>query len=250
MKKTRKIYEGKSKMVYATDSPDYVIHYFKDEATCFNAAKRGVIEHKGIINNQISAKVFQFLEYQGIPTHYERILNEREVLVKKLEMIPLEVVVRNVAAGSLCRIFRLSEGRKFSHPILEYCYKDDSMNDPLVNEYHIRALKLAEDADLEIMKNYAFQINGLLTKFFLAVHVDLIDFKVEFGKFKGQIILADEISPDTCRLWEVGTGEKLDKDRFRGDLGHIEEAYQEILSRVTGSQPMVQPTASSDVVSR
>jgi len=233
MEKTHKIYEGKAKIVYATDSVDFVIHYFKDETTCFNAAKRGVIEHKGFINSHISAKVFEYLESKGIPTHHVRILNEREVLVKKVKMFPLEVIIRNVTAGSLCRIFRLEEGRRLPSAILEYCYKDDSMNDPLVNEYHIRALKFASDEDMEIIKNYAFKINDLLTEYFLALHLDLIDFKLEFGKFKDRIILADEISPDTCRLWEVGTGEKLDKDRFRRDLGNIEEAYQEVLSRVS-----------------
>ena len=233
MKKTEKIYEGKTKIVYATESPDYVIHYFKDETTCFNAAKRGVIEHKGFMNSHISAKIFEYLESKGIPTHHVRNLNDREVLAKKAKMIPLEVIIRNVTAGSLCRIFRLPEGRRLPCPILEYCYKDDSMSDPLVNEYHIRALQFATDEDVEIIKNYAFKINTLLTEYFLTLHLDLIDFKIEFGKFKGRIILADEISPDTCRLWEVGTGEKLDKDRFRRDLGNIEEAYQEVLSRVS-----------------
>ncbi len=233
MQKTEKIYEGKTKIVYATESPDYVIHYFKDETTCFNAAKRGVIEHKGFMNSHISAKIFEYLESKGIPTHHVRILNDREVLVKKAQMIPLEVIIRNVTAGSLCRIFRLPEGRRLPCPILEYCYKDDSMSDPIVNEYHIRALQFATDSDVEIIKNYAFKINVLLTEYFLTLHLDLIDFKVEFGKFKDRIILADEISPDTCRLWEVGTGEKFDKDRFRRDLGNIEEAYQEVLSRVS-----------------
>ena len=232
MEKKQKIYEGKTKIVYATESPDYVIHYFKDETTCFNAAKRGVIEHKGFMNSHISAKIFEYLESKGIPTHHVRNLNDREVLVKKAKMLPLEVIIRNVTAGSLCRIFRLPEGRRLPCPILEYCYKDDSMSDPLVNEYHIRALQFATDEDVEIIKNYAFKINTLLTEYFLMLHLDLIDFKIEFGKFKDRIILADEISPDTCRLWEVGTGEKLDKDRFRRDLGNIEEAYQEVLSRV------------------
>ena len=233
MEKTHKIYEGKTKIVYATGNPDYVIHYFKDETTCFNAAKRGVIEHKGFINSHISTKVFEYLESKNIPTHHIRILNEREVLVKKAQMIPLEIIIRNVTAGSLCRTFRLTEGRRLPCPILEYCYKDDSMSDPLVNEYHIRALGFASDEDMEKIKNFAFKINNLLTEYFLGLHLDLVDFKLEFGKFKDRIVLADEISPDTCRLWEVGTGEKLDKDRFRGDLGNIEEAYQEVLSRVS-----------------
>ncbi len=232
MEKTQKIYEGKAKIVFATDSPDHVIQYFKDETTCFNAAKRGIIEHKGYINNHISSKVFQYLESKGIPTHHVRLLNDREVLVKKATMIPLEIVVRNVTAGSLCRTFKLEEGRRLPCPILEYCYKDDSMSDPLVNETHIRALKFATDEDMDTIQKFAYKINQLLTEYFLLLHLDLIDFKLEFGKFKDKIILADEISPDTCRLWEVGTGEKLDKDRFRRDLGNIEEAYQEVLSRV------------------
>ena len=233
MEKKQKIYEGKTKIVYATESPDYVIQYFKDETTCFNAAKRGVIEHKGFMNSRISAKVFEYLESKGIPTQHIRLINDREILVKKAQMIPLEVIIRNVTAGSLCRTFRLPEGQRLPCPILEYCYKDDSMSDPLVNEYHIRALQFASDEDMEIIKNFAFKINQLLTEYFLTLHLDLVDFKLEFGKYKDRIILADEISPDTCRLWEVGTGEKLDKDRFRRDMGNIEEAYQEVLSRVS-----------------
>lgn len=232
MEKTQKIYEGKAKIVYATDSPDFLIQYFKDETTCFNAAKRGVIQHKGMINNQISAKVFQYLETKGIPTHFVRVLGECEVLVKKVQMFPLEVIVRNVAAGSLCRVFKVEEGRRLTCPIIEFCFKDDAMNDPLVNETHIRALGFATDEDMDAIRSYTLKINTFLTEYFLMLHLDLIDFKIEFGKLKDKIVLADEISPDTCRLWEVGTGERMDKDRFRRDLGHIEEAYQEVLSRV------------------
>lgn len=233
MEKTKKIYEGKAKILYATDSPDYVIQYFKDDATAFNAAKKGTINQKGIINNKISIKIFEFLEKEGIPTHYEKFLNEREMLVKKVDIIPIEVIIRNVAAGSLCRSLGVKEGAELSCPILEYCYKEDSLNDPLINEYHIRALNFASDEDIQTIKNYAFRINDCMKKFFLSLNLNLIDFKLEFGKFKGKIILADEISPDTCRLWEVGTGEKLDKDRFRLDLGNSEEAYQEVLARIT-----------------
>ncbi|HOW35559.1 MAG TPA: phosphoribosylaminoimidazolesuccinocarboxamide synthase [Candidatus Omnitrophota bacterium] len=233
MEKGKKIYEGKAKILYETDSPDYLIQYFKDDATAFNAAKKGTINQKGVVNNKISTKIFEFLETKGIPTHFEKMLNDRDMLVKKVTIFPLEVIIRNVAAGSLSKILNIPEGTKLACPVLEFCYKADSLNDPMINEYHIRALGLATEEELETVKKYTFQINELMKKFFAAIGVDLIDFKIEFGKFKGKIILADEISPDTCRLWEKETGRKLDKDRFRRDLGGIEEAYQEILSRVT-----------------
>ncbi len=233
MQKGNKIYEGKAKILYDTDSPDHVIQYFKDDATAFNAAKKGTIEDKGIINNKISSRIFQLLESRGIPTHYEKILNDREMLAKKVEIIPIEVIVRNMAAGSLCRMLGLEEGISLACPVLEFCYKEDKLNDPLINEYHIRALHLATDEDIEIIKKYTFQINDIMSEFFKSLNINLIDFKLEFGKFKDKIILADEISPDTCRLWEIGTGRKLDKDRFRRDLGNIKEAYQEILSKVS-----------------
>ncbi len=233
MNKTNKIYEGKAKILYDTDSPDYVVQYFKDDATAFNAAKKGKIQDKGIINNKISTKIFDYLESHGIPTHFEKMLSDREMLTKKVKIVPIEVIVRNVAAGSLTRLLNVKEGTPLACPILEYCYKEDALGDPMINEYHIRALGYASDEDMAAIKDFAFRINELMKKFFAAVDVDLIDFKLEFGKFKGKIILADEISPDTCRLWEKGTGRKLDKDRFRRDLGNIEEAYQEVLSRVT-----------------
>ncbi len=233
MEKRKKIYEGKAKILYETDNPDLLIQYFKDDATAFNAAKKGTINQKGIMNNKISSKIFEYLESKGIPTHYEKMLNEREMLVKRVQIIPIEVIVRNIAAGSLCKLLGLEEGLKLACPTLEYCYKEDKLNDPMINEYHIRALKLAKDEDIETIKKYAFKINDLMKEFFKSLSIDLIDFKLEFGKFKGKVILADEISPDTCRLWEVGTGKKLDKDRFRRDLGNIEEAYQEVLARVT-----------------
>jgi len=233
MEKKNQIYEGKAKILYETDSEDHLIQYFKDDATAFNAAKRGTIHDKGIMNNKISSKIFEFLHSQGIPTHYEKRLSEREMLVKRVTIVPVEVIVRNRAAGSLCRLLGVKEGAHLDCPILEFCYKNDSLNDPLINEYHIRAFKFATDREVETIKKYALKINELLSKFFLKLNLELIDFKLEFGRYHGNIVLADEISPDTCRLWEVGTGQKMDKDRFRQDLGHIEEAYQEVLNRVT-----------------
>lgn len=233
MEKRNKIYEGKAKMLYETDNPDLLIQFFKDDATAFNAAKKGTIAQKGVINNKISAKIFEFLQSNGIPTHLEKVLNDREQLIKRVKIVPVEVIIRNVAAGSLCRLLGLEEGRKLACSTIEFCYKEDKLNDPLINEYHIRALELATDDEVETIKKYAFKINDLLTKFFVSLNIQLVDFKLEFGRYQGKIILADEISPDTCRLWEIGTGRKLDKDRFRRDLGNIEEAYQEVLSRVS-----------------
>lgn len=232
MEKRNKIYEGKAKILYDTDAPDYVIQYFKDDATAFNAAKKGIIKDKGVMNNGISTRMFEFLEAEGIPTHYEKKLSDREMAVKRVEIVPVEVVIRNIAAGSLCRNLGVEEGKKLPSTILEFCYKRDDLNDPLINEYHIQALGLATKEEVEDIKKYALQINELMKKFFLNLKLELVDFKLEFGRFKGKIILADEISPDTCRLWEVGTGKKLDKDRFRHDLGNIEEAYHEVLKRV------------------
>ena len=232
MEKRERIYEGKAKIVYNTDDPDLIIQYFKDDTTAFNAAKRGTVINKGIINNKISARVFEFLSSEGIPTHYEQRLGDREMLVKKAEIVPVEVIVRNKAAGSLCRILGIEEGMELAFPILEFCYKKDDLNDPLINESHILALNLASEKEVESMKRYTMKINGLMSKFFANLNLELIDFKLEFGRYKGEIILADEISLDTCRLWEVGTGKKFDKDRFRHDMGGIEEAYQEVLSRV------------------
>jgi len=232
MEKREQIYEGKAKIVYNTDDPDLVIQYFKDDATAFNAAKKGTVANKGIINNKISSKIFEFLANEGIPTHFEKSLSDREMLIKKVEIIPVEVIIRNRAAGSLCRILGLEEGMELSSTVLEFCFKRDDLNDPLINEYHIQALGLASEEEIATIKNYTFKINDLMTKFFASLNLELIDFKLEFGRYKGKVILADEISPDTCRLWEIGTGEKFDKDRFRHDLGNIEEAYQEVLNRV------------------
>lgn len=232
MEKKDKIYEGKAKIVYSTDDPDLVIQYFKDDATAFNAAKKGVVADKGVANNKISTKVFEFLAAEGIPTHFEKHISDREMLVKKVEIVPVEVIIRNKAAGSLCRNLGVEEGLKLPSPVLEFCYKRDDLNDPLINEDHIRALNLASDEEVETIKKYTLKINELMGKFFANLNLELVDFKLEFGRYKGKIILADEISPDTCRLWEIGTGKKFDKDRFRYDLGNIEEAYQEVLSRV------------------
>lgn len=233
MEKRKQIYEGKAKILYETDSPDYVIQYFKDDATAFNAQKKGTILQKGIFNNKISSRIFEYLKSKGIPTHFVKTLSDREMLVKRVEIVPIEVIIRNMAAGSLCRLLDLKEGLKLKTPILDFCYKKDSLNDPLVSEYHIKALEWATDREVADIKKYTFKINELMKKFFLNINLELIDFKLEFGRCKGKIILADEISPDTCRLWEVGTGKKLDKDRFRKDLGNVEEAYQEVFSRVT-----------------
>ncbi|MBU0469033.1 MAG: phosphoribosylaminoimidazolesuccinocarboxamide synthase [Candidatus Omnitrophica bacterium] len=233
MEKRDKIYEGKAKILYKTDDPDKLIQYFKDDATAFNAAKKGTVVDKGVMNNKISTKIFEFLESEGIVTHYEKMLSDREMLIKKVSIVPVEVVVRNKAAGSLCRNLGVEEGKKLPISVLEFCYKRDDLNDPLMNECHIIALELATQEELDKIKEIALKINALMSKFFANLNLELIDFKLEFGRFKGGIILADEISPDTCRLWEIGTGKRLDKDRFRHDLGNVEEAYQEVLSRVS-----------------
>lgn len=233
IEKKGKFYEGKAKILYATNDPDLVIQYFKDDATAFNAAKKGTIDQKGIINNKISTKVFEFLAAEGIETHFEKQLSDREMLVKRVEIVPVEVIIRNKAAGSLCRLLGLEEAQPLSCPILEFCYKRDDLNDPLINEYHIKALNLATEEEVKTIKDYTFRINDLMGRFFAGLNLELIDFKLEFGRYKGKIILADEISPDTCRLWEIGTGKKFDKDCFRYDLGNIQEAYQEVLNRVS-----------------
>jgi phosphoribosylaminoimidazole-succinocarboxamide synthase len=233
MEKRDKIYEGKAKILYTTDDPGLVIQYFKDDATAFNAQKKGVISEKGIMNNGIASKIFEHLIKEGVKTHFVKKLSDREMLVKRVEIVPVEVIVRNRAAGSMCRLLKLEEGLRLKCPVLEFCFKKDELGDPLINEYHIRALGIATDDEVKQITNLALSINGALQKFFLNLKIELIDFKLEFGRYQGGIILADEISPDTCRLWEVGTGTKLDKDRFRKDLGNIEEAYQEVLRRVT-----------------
>ncbi len=234
MEKREKIYEGKAKILYATEDPDMVIQYFKDDATAFNAKKKGTIDEKGIMNNSISCKIFEFLAQNGIPTHLVKKLSDREMLVKKVKIVPVEVIIRNRVAGSLCRNYGAQEGKQLLRPIFELCYKNDAFNDPLMNDDHVIALGLATEEELRTIKRLTMQVNELMKKFFLALNIELIDFKLEFGRYKGEILLADEISPDTCRLWEVGTGNRLDKDRFRNDLGNIKEGYQEVLKRVTG----------------
>ena len=233
MEKGKALYEGKAKILYETDNPDLFIQYFKDDATAFNAEKKGTIADKGVMNNKISSKVFQFLEAEGVHTHFVEQLSDREMLIKKVEIVQVEVIVRNIAAGSVCRNFGVKEGIRFDPPVLEFCYKNDEYGDPLMNAAHIMAFGLANREEIEKIQEMTYKINRLMSAFFEKLKLDLVDFKLEFGRHKGEIILADEISPDTCRLWEAGTGRKLDKDRFRHDLGNIEEAYQEVLERVT-----------------
>ena len=232
MKKGTQLYEGKAKKVYLTDDPDVLIVDYKDDATAFNGEKRGTIVGKGAINNRMSNYLFKQLEKEGIPTHLIEELSDRETAVKKVSIVPLEVIVRNVAAGSFSKRLGVPEGTEFTEPTIEFSYKNDELGDPLINDYFARALNLASWAEIETIKKYAFKINEVLKEFFLAAELRLIDFKIEFGRYHGTIILADEISPDTCRLWDVHTNEKLDKDRFRRDLGNVEEAYQEVMKRI------------------
>lgn len=232
MKKGAAFYEGKAKILYATEDPDLIIQYFKDDATAFNAQKRGTIQDKGVMNNRISEVLFRFLEGEGIPTHFVRRLNGREMLVRRLEMVPVETVVRNLIAGSLAQRLGLEEGRTLSSPVLEYYYKSDALGDPMINESHIRALGWATEEELREIERLSLRINDLLRDFFDRRRLILVDFKLEFGRHHGRILLGDEICPDTCRFWEKGTLEKMDKDRFRRDLGKVEEAYQEVCRRV------------------
>ncbi|MDD5611254.1 MAG: phosphoribosylaminoimidazolesuccinocarboxamide synthase [Candidatus Omnitrophica bacterium] len=230
--KKEKIYEGKAKILYTTDNPDYLIQYFKDDATAFDATKRGTILQKGVCNNRISTKIFGLLESKGVPTHFVELLNDREMLVKKVQIVPVEVTIRNIVAGGMSKLLGLEEGIALESPVLEYHYKEDKLHDPLINDYHILALKIASKEELDVISKTSFMINEILKDFFTQKNLDLVDFKLEFGRCKGKIILADEISPDTCRLWDKDTRQKLDKDRFRRDLGGVEDAYQEVLKRV------------------
>lgn len=234
MVKLEMLYEGKAKKVYATEDKDRYIIEYKDDATALNGLKKGTIAGKGIINNKMSSMLFKLLEDNEVPTHFEEYLNDREQLVKAVKIVPLEVIIRNVSAGSFSKRYGVEEGIVFEEPVLEFSYKNDELGDPLINDSHIIALKLATLGELENIKFLALKTNEILRKFFLEKNLRLIDFKLEFGKFKDGIILADEISPDTCRLWDLTTNEKLDKDRFRRDLGNIEEAYLEVLSRLQG----------------
>ena len=226
------LYEGKAKKVFATPDPDQVIQYFKDDATAFNAEKRGTIFNKGIVNNTISARLFQVLEEQGVATHFSEQLSDREMSTKHLKIIQIEVVVRNRATGSLVKRLGLEEGLVLDPPLVEFFYKHDPLGDPLITEDHIRLLQLANDTQVSGLRQAALRINEILAPFFKEKGMLLVDFKLEFGDSNGQLILADEISPDTCRFWDIQTGERLDKDRFRKDLGRLEETYQEVLKRV------------------
>ena len=232
MKKMEQLYEGKAKKVFATDDPDFCIVDYKDDATAFNGQKRGTIAGKGVVNNKMSNYLFRLLEEKGIPTHFVEQLSDRETLVKRVEIIPLEVIVRNKAAGSLAKRLGLKEGTELRCPVLEFCYKCDALDDPMVNETHILAAGFATKQEIDALSSMALQVNKILQEFFLSVNIELIDFKLEFGRYHGGILLADEISPDTCRFWDVHTHEKLDKDRFRRDMGGVEEAYHEVMERI------------------
>ena len=235
MQKKEQLYEGKAKKVFATDDPNLYIVDYKDDATAFNGQKKGQIAGKGVINNVMSNHMFQLLEQQGVPTHFVEQLSDRETLVKKVSIVPLEVIIRNISAGSFAKRYGVREGIVFKTPTIEFSYKNDDLGDPLINDYHALALELATQEEIDEIKAMAFKVNEVMKEYFDHLNVTLVDFKLEFGKTPdGKIILADEISPDTCRLWDKTTGEKLDKDRFRRDLGGVEEAYQEIMRRVMG----------------
>lgn len=232
MNKGNQLYEGKAKKVFLTETPDILIVSYKDSATAFNGEKKGSIKGKGEINNRMTNYLFRLLEKEGIPTHYVKELSGRETAVKRVEIVPLEVIIRNVAAGSFSKRLGIAEGTVLKEPTIEFSYKNDALGDPLINSSFARALGLASKEEIDTIKNYAFKINQILKRIFLAAGLKLIDFKIEFGRYHDKIILADEISPDTCRLWDVTTNEKLDKDRFRRDLGNVEEAYVEVFSRL------------------
>ena len=235
MEKKEQLYEGKAKKVFATENPDYCIVSYKDDATAFNGLKKGTILGKGAINNRVTNYLMKMLEKEGIPTHFVEELNDRETVVKRVKIIPLEVIVRNVAAGSLAKRLGLEEGVRMGRTVLEFCYKDDALGDPMVNEYHILAMNFATEEELKLISEYSLKINRILSEYLAEVNVELIDFKLEFGKTAdGTVVLADEISPDPCRFWDMTTHEKLDKDRFRRDLGGVEDAYHEILKRLLG----------------
>ncbi len=234
MEKREMLYEGKAKKVYATDDKDKVVVYYKDDATAFNGEKKGQIEDKGVMNNAITSALFELLEKSGVKTHFEKKLTEREQLCKKVEIVPLEVIVRNVAAGSMAKRYGLQEGFELKTTVLELSYKNDDLGDPLINDYHAVAMGITNFDELKVIYAMASKVNEVLKEFFLKQNIKLIDFKLEFGRFNGEIILADEISPDTCRFWDATTNEKLDKDRFRRDLGNVKEAYIEILNRISG----------------
>ena len=238
MEKKEQLYEGKAKKVYTTGDPEKLIVAYKDDATAFNGLKKGTISGKGAINNRMSNFLMGMLEKHGVPTHLVEELNDRETVVKKVSIVPLEVIIRNISAGSFAKRYGVEEGIVFDEPTIEFSYKNDALGDPLINSYHARALKLATGEEIDTIVRLAFQVNEALKAFFLSVGIRLVDFKLEFGRTgDGTIVLADEISPDTCRLWDKDTNEKLDKDRFRRDLGHVESAYQEVMRRLLEKQP-------------
>ena len=232
IEKREQLYEGKAKKVFATNDPDIVIVSYKDDATAFNGIKKGTIQGKGVINNRMTNLVFQKFEAAGIPTHFIEELNDRETAVKKVDIVPLEVIVRNVAAGSFSKRMGVEEGRSLLCPILEFSYKNDDLGDPFINDDYALALGLATKEELDTIRRSTMKVNEIMKEYFLNAGMKLIDFKIEYGRYHGQILLADEVSPDTCRLWDVNTNEKLDKDRFRWDLGNVEEAYNEVFRRL------------------
>ncbi len=235
MNKTEQLYEGKAKKVYATDDPNLCIVDYKDDATAFDGKKKGTIVGKGVINNRVTNHLMKLLETKGVPTHFVEEISDRETVVKKVTIIPLEVIVRNIAAGSLSKRLGLEEGYRMGKTVLEYSYKDDDLGDPMINDYHIFAMEFATPEELELIAGYSFKVNEVLTEYLKDLGIELVDFKLEYGKTTdGTIVLADEISPDTCRFWDSETGKKLDKDRFRRDLGGVEDAYNEIMARLLG----------------
>ncbi len=235
MEKKEQLYEGKAKKVYATEDENLYIVSYKDDATAFNGLKKGTISGKGVINNRMSNFLMQILEKHGVPTHFVEEINDRETIVKKVSIVPLEVIIRNVSAGSFSKKYGVEEGIVFDEPTIEFSYKNDDLGDPLLNAYHAIALKLATREEIETIKSMAFKVNEVLSEYFKGMNIRLVDFKLEFGRLSdGTIVLADEISPDTCRLWDIDTNEKLDKDRFRRDMGGVEEAYQEVMRRLMG----------------
>ena len=235
MEKQAQLYEGKAKKVFATNDPNYCIVEYKDDATAFNGLKKGTIAGKGVVNNKMSNFLMSILEKKGVPTHFVEQLSDRETVVKKVSIVPLEVIIRNISAGSFAKRYGVEEGILFDQPTIEFSYKNDDLGDPLINDYHAIALKLATPEEIQLIKDMSFNINDELKAYFLTLGIKLVDFKLEFGKTAdGTIVLADEISPDTCRLWDVETNEKLDKDRFRRDMGGVEDAYNEVMRRLMG----------------
>ena len=232
MKKVELLYEGKAKKVYTTEDPDVLIVDYKDDATAFDGQKKGTIVGKGAINNRMTNHIFKLFEKDGIPTHYIEELSDRETAVKKVEIIPLEVIIRNITAGSFAKKMGMEEGIVLKRPTLEFSYKNDDLHDPFINRYYALALDLATEEEINTIEKYAFQVNEIMKQYFGSLGIDLVDFKIEFGRYKGQVILADEVAPDTCRLWDKETHEKLDKDRFRRDMGNVEDAYNEVFRRL------------------